>query len=43
MMITGRWGLHSPLTNYGHMLIIKLEGRYLNGQAKKLQASGFHA
>ena len=42
-MITGRWGLYSLLTNYEHMLIIKPEGRSLNGQAKKLQTGGFHA
>ena len=35
--------LFLPLTNYEHMLIIEYEGRDSNGEAEKLQASGFHA
>jgi hypothetical protein len=33
-----------PLTNYEHMLIIRLisRGGVWNGKAKKLQAGGFH-
>ena len=41
-MITGRWGLYSPLTNYEHMLIIKIKGE-TGGQTEKLQAGRFHA